>query len=61
MSIKNKADKEKNDVFIIVQDFLKNPPLIVWGSGATIPFGLPSMKDLNCFTVKSISKWHIVI
>ena len=47
MSIKNKADKEKNDVFIIVQDFLKNPPLIVWGSGATIPFGLPSMKDLN--------------
>ena len=47
MSIKNKADKGKNDVFIIVQDFLKNPPLIVWGSGATIPFGLPSMKDLN--------------
>jgi adenylate kinase len=37
----------KNDIFTIVQDFLENPPLIVWGSGATIPFGLPSMEDLN--------------
>ena len=31
----------------LIQGFLKNPPLIVWGSGATIPFGLPSMLDLN--------------
>jgi hypothetical protein len=27
--------------------FWVSPPLIVWGSGATIPFGLPSMEDLN--------------
>lgn len=37
----------KEDIFKIVQDFLKRPPLIVWGSGATIPFGLPSMWSLN--------------
>ena len=37
----------KENIFKIVQDFLKNPPLIVWGSGATISFGLPSMADLN--------------
>lgn len=41
-----KEDK-KNTVFKITQDFLKKPPLIVWGSGATSPFGLPSMNDLN--------------
>ena len=42
-------DKEeiKENIFKIVQGFLKNPPLIVWGSGATISFGLPSMEDLN--------------
>jgi len=38
-------DKEK--VFKVVQTFLKTPPLVVWGSGAAIPFGLPSMWDLN--------------
>lgn len=37
----------KENIFKIVQGFLKKPPLIVWGSGATISFGLPSMKDLN--------------
>ena len=37
----------KENLFKIIQNFLKNPPLIVWGSGATISFGLPSMCDLN--------------
>lgn len=40
-------DDTQEKVFKIVQTFLKNPPLIVWGSGATISFGLPSMWDLN--------------
>lgn len=38
---------KKDSVFKLVQKFLRTPPLIVWGSGATIPFGLPSMEDLN--------------
>lgn len=45
MKFSNKEKQEK--VFKIVQDFLKNPPLIVWGSGATVPFGLPSMNELS--------------
>jgi hypothetical protein len=47
--IKMTTDKSetKERVFKIVQDFLKKPPLIVWGSGATISFGLPSMEILN--------------
>lgn len=42
-----KQDDKRENIFRIVQTFLKNPPLIVWGSGATISFGLPSMWDLN--------------
>lgn len=37
----------KDDVFKIIQTMLKNPPVVIWGSGATIPFGMPSMYDLN--------------
>lgn len=51
--------KKQNDieeqVFKIVQTFLKNPPLIVWGSGATVSFGLPSMWSLNESLKKEIT------
>jgi hypothetical protein len=40
-------ENDRENIFKIVQTFLKKPPLIVWGSGATISFGLPSMCDLN--------------
>lgn len=41
------TEEIREKVYKIVQTFLKNPPLIVWGSGATISFGLPSMDELN--------------
>jgi hypothetical protein len=51
--------EEKNEIlektFKIVQGFLKNPPLIVWGSGATVPFRIPSMGALNERLKKEIS------
>lgn len=37
----------KDQVFKMIQNFLKKPPLIVWGSGGTVSFGLPSMWALN--------------
>lgn len=41
-------DSDKKDaIFRIIQKMLEKPPVIIWGSGATIPFGLPSMQDLN--------------
>lgn len=40
-------DETKNKVFSLVQQFLQLCPVIIWGSGATIPYGLPSMKDLK--------------
>jgi len=37
----------KDGIFQLIQKFLSNPPTIIWGSGATIPYGLPSMNDLK--------------
>lgn len=55
--------KKQNDIeeqiFKIVQTFLKNPPLIVWGSGATVSFGLPSMWSLNESLKKEITDFDI--
>jgi len=39
--------EEKEKVFTIIQNYLKKPPVVIWGSGATVPFGLPSMWSLN--------------
>lgn len=37
----------KEKVFTTIQTYLKAPPVVIWGSGATVPFGLPSMGKLN--------------
>lgn len=37
----------KDDIFTNIQNYLKEPPLIIWGSGATIGFGLPGMSNLK--------------
>ena len=42
----NDADQKKDKIFRLIQRFLKNPSVIVWGSGATIPYGLPGMSEL---------------
>ncbi len=47
------------EILISIQGFLKNPPLIVWGSGATIPFGLPSMWHLNEALKKSVDGFDV--
>ena len=43
----NEDQQQKDKVCKVVQKFLKDPPVIIWGSGATIPYGLPSMDDLK--------------
>ena len=41
----------KEEVLKLIQNFLKKPPVIIWISGATIPYGLPSMENLKkCLT-----------
>lgn len=36
-----------NEIYKLIQDFLKDPPVVIWGSGATNAYGLPTMNDLN--------------
>ncbi|MCZ0931883.1 MAG: SIR2 family protein [Oligoflexia bacterium] len=43
----SQTENQKSEIFKIVQKFLKDPPVIIWGSWATIPYGLPSMNDLK--------------
>lgn len=42
----NDTDQKKDKIFRLIQKFLKNHPVIIWGSGATIPYGLPGMSEL---------------
>lgn len=42
----NDTDQKKDEIFRLAQRFLKNHPITIWGSGATIPYGLPSMSEL---------------
>ena len=42
----NDTNQKKDKIFRLIQKFLKNHPVIIWGSGATIPYGLPGMSEL---------------
>ena len=37
----------KDKFFKIAQAMLYRTPVIIWGSGASVPLGLPTMSDLN--------------
>jgi hypothetical protein len=51
------SEDKQDEVFKLIQKFLKNPPVIVWGSGATIPFNMPSMWHLNELLKKEIDEF----
>lgn len=36
-----------DEIYKTIQEYLKEPPLVIWGSGATIEFGLPGMGRLK--------------
>ena len=52
------SDTIISDIFTTIQKFLNNPPVIIWGSGATIPFHLPSMAKLNDALRKKIKDFN---
>lgn len=43
-----------DELYETIQYYLKEPPLVIWGSGATIGFGLPSMSQLKDEIAKMI-------
>ena len=38
---------DMDEIYKTVQSYLNEPPLVIWGSGATIGFGLPGMSQLK--------------
>lgn len=44
-----------DEIFSTIQAYLQEPPLVIWGSGATIGFGLPSMAKLKDEIGNSVS------
>lgn len=38
---------DASKIFTAIQEMLSTPPVIIWGSGATAPFGLPTMAELH--------------
>ncbi len=51
-------DEIKEEIFSTIQVFLKNPPVIIWGSGATVPLGLPTMRELNETLKKGVDNFN---
>lgn len=49
---------DKDVVFELIQKFISNPPLVVWGSGATISYGMPSMSVLNTEVGKMVPEYN---
>jgi len=47
-------DRTQTCIFTTIQTFLKSPPVIIWGSGATVSFGLPTMERLNDVLKKNV-------
>lgn len=37
----------QEEIYSLIQNYLQKPPTVIWGSGATIPYGMPSMNDLK--------------
>lgn len=46
-TVENLEDK-KGHIASIIQKYLENQPVIILGSGSTIPYGLPTMSQLAC-------------
>lgn len=48
-------EETKSQVFSVVQQLLQRTPLLIWGSGATVACGLPTMKELGQYVKNRLS------
>ena len=49
------CEENKARVFSVIQQFLQRTPLVIWGSGATVACGLPTMRDLGKHIKRELS------
>lgn len=52
----NKINMEKEEIFRVIQEFTSNPPLILAGTGLTIPIGIPGMGALADYLQKQLDE-----
>lgn len=50
----NKAEEKRDNLARVIQKYLEKQPVILLGTGATIPYGLPSMTELANHIKESI-------
>ena len=46
---------EKDKVFRLIQEYTESVPLILIGTGGTIPYGLPGMSQLADYLLKKLN------
>jgi hypothetical protein len=46
----------KDKIFKLIQEYLLDTPLLLVGTGGTIPYGLPSMKELAEFLIGNLDQ-----
>lgn len=50
---------ESNEIFMKVQDYVSDVPLILFGTGGTIPYGIPGMGKLSEHLIKNLDYKYI--
>ncbi len=51
-------DEIREKIFSTIQTYLKTPPVIIWGSGATVALGIPSMAELYAVIKEEIAGFN---
>lgn len=46
---------ENNDIFKKIQEYVSDVPLILFGTGGTMPYGIPGMGKLSEFLIKNLN------
>ena len=47
---------EKEEIFRVIQEYTSNPPLVLAGTGLTMPVGIPGMGALANYLSKQLDK-----
>jgi len=47
---------EQNEIFKVAQQYLRDVPLMLIGTGGTIPYGIPGMKELAEYLINSLGE-----
>jgi hypothetical protein len=58
IQVKDGFKLDQGDVFKIIQKYTQDVPLIVIGTGGTIPYGIPGMSQLADYLIAQVGAKH---